>query len=133
MNAADHLSEDNIFVNHNRPTHVFCTAKLYVQRFYLRNSFTDYEFHEVAAGALFLACKTGEHFRPLRKFIPTVAYSSSHKQIQENDKEYMRWRQIVLFYEQFVAAELGFNFGCVLPHDYLNVIAKRFGCTLLSF
>lgn len=48
------------------PNHVACTAKYYVQHFYVNRSFLEFDFAEVSTGALLLAIKTCELLKSFR-------------------------------------------------------------------
>ncbi|KAJ3277307.1 hypothetical protein HDU76_010432, partial [Blyttiomyces sp. JEL0837] len=54
------------------PVETLATARAYFQRFYMRKSFRNKDYHQYMVGAtcLFLACKTTDKYQHLNNLIP---------------------------------------------------------------
>ncbi|ODV95170.1 hypothetical protein PACTADRAFT_49915, partial [Pachysolen tannophilus NRRL Y-2460] len=74
------------------------TSCVYFHRFFMRRSFKHYHHYEVAAAAIFLACKVQENRRGYKELIIPVARHSSKNMnlvVDSNTKEYWKWKETI--------------------------------------
>ena len=84
---------------------------------------------EVAATCVFLATKVEENPRKLPDLITASARFSQRNwelEIDEQSKEYWRWRDIILYTEEHLLESLCFDFDIVHPYSYLWELVNRF-------
>ncbi|KAG7131506.1 Cyclin pch1 like protein [Verticillium longisporum] len=91
-------------------------AGVFFHRFYMRYSMVEerggIHHYNIAATALFLANKTEENCRKTKEIIITVAkvaQKNSQLIIDEQSKEYWRWRDNILAYEELMLELLTFD------------------------
>ncbi|KAJ3417129.1 hypothetical protein HDV05_006988 [Chytridiales sp. JEL 0842] len=120
------------------PPEVTCTAKMYLQRFFMRHSFGKrQELHPYMIGgtALYLACKTRDHYRKLDLLINafrTVANTpkgwapGKPMPTLPHDVEAVRWREQILLHEETLCSALCFDLVVELPHGPVASMLKQF-------
>jgi len=84
----------------------------------------------VAATSLFLANKTEENCYKTKSIIIAVAKVAQKKPnliIDEQSKEYWRWRDSILMYEELMLEILTFDLNIAQPYDYLFSVLKELG------
>ncbi|RKP04117.1 hypothetical protein CXG81DRAFT_2487, partial [Caulochytrium protostelioides] len=108
---------------------VMTSATIYLHRFYMRQSFQQHQFQEVAAAAIFVASKVEEHHRRIDAVILAVARTMSKSdvlQIPEHHRETRRWNDRILFYEQHLLAMICYDLGVMLPYTPLMELCHLF-------
>ncbi|KAK3336551.1 cyclin-like protein [Cercophora scortea] len=106
-------------------------AAVFFHRFYMRYSMAEEKggihHYNIAATALFLANKTEENCRRTKDLIIAVgkvAQKNAKAVIDEQSKEYWRWRDSILTYEELMLETLTFDLMVETPYthlyDYLN-------------
>ncbi|KAG7149677.1 Cyclin pch1 like protein [Verticillium longisporum] len=101
-------------------------AGVFFHRFYMRYSMVEerggIHHYNIAATALFLANKTEENCRKTKEIIITVAkvaQKNSQLIIDEQSKEYWRWRDNILAYEELMLELLTFDLMVENPYHRL--------------
>ncbi|KAI1339111.1 cyclin-like protein [Xylariaceae sp. FL0016] len=114
-------------------------ASIFFHRFYMRQSMVEEKHgvhhYNIAATALFLANKTEENCRKTKDIIIAVARIAQKNpklQVDEQSKEYWRWRDSILMYEEIMLENLTFDLMVDNPHfklyellGQLNVIHNK--------
>lgn len=84
--------------------------------------------YNIAATALFLATKTEENCRKTKEIViavAKVAQKNASLIIDEQSKEYWRWRDNILLYEELMLEHLTFDVVLQSPYNYLyNFLQK---------
>jgi len=83
----------------------------------------------IAATCIFLATKVEENPRKLPDIIKNTSRFAQKNwtlQIDEQDKEYWRWRDTILYNEDVLLEQLCFDFDVVHPYEYLVNLVTRF-------
>ncbi|RAL63722.1 hypothetical protein DID88_003369 [Monilinia fructigena] len=111
------------------PMTTVSVASLYFHRFYMRKSMvsdkkgcTGIHHYEIGATALFLATKTEETIRGTKPFIFAcikVAQKNPKLEVDASSKEYWRWRDSILMYEELMLELLCFDLSAHSPLKYL--------------
>ncbi|QSZ28955.1 hypothetical protein DSL72_003462 [Monilinia vaccinii-corymbosi] len=111
------------------PMTTVSVASLYFHRFYMRRSMasdkkgsTGIHHYEIGATALFLATKTEETIRGTKPFIFAcikVAQKNPKLEVDASSKEYWRWRDSILMYEELMLELLCFDLSAHSPLKYL--------------
>ena len=133
------------------PQLTLATASVFFHRFYMRSSMvpergglhhyvwypiplepltTDIDiFHQnIAATALFLATKTEENCRKTKEIViavAKVAQKNASLIIDEQSKEYWRWRDNILLYEELMLECLTFDVVLQSPYNFLYGFLQR--------
>ncbi|KAM0332190.1 hypothetical protein ACHAQA_002465 [Verticillium albo-atrum] len=101
-------------------------AGVFFHRFYMRYSMVEEKggihHYNIAATALFLANKTEENCRKTKEIIITVAkvaQKNTQLIIDEQSKEYWRWRDNILAYEELMLELLTFDLMIENPYKML--------------
>ncbi|KAK1600515.1 cyclin-K [Colletotrichum navitas] len=101
-------------------------AGVFFHRFYMRYSMVEEKggihHYNIAATALFLANKTEENCRKTKEIIITVAKVAQKNpklMIDEMSKEYWRWRDSILMYEELMLEYLTFDLMVENPYQRL--------------
>lgn len=109
-------------------------AGVFFHRFYMRCSMVEEKHgihhYNIAATALFLANKTEENCRKTKDIIVAVAkvaQKNSKLIIDEQSKEYWRWRDSILMYEEIMLENLTFDLVVEDPHNALYNILGQIG------
>ncbi|KAI0125578.1 cyclin-K [Xylariales sp. AK1849] len=116
-------------------------AGVFFHRFYMRMSMVEeggkggIHHYNIAATALFLANKTEENCRKTKDIIiavARVAQKNAKLIIDEQSKEYWRWRDSILMHEEIMLEKLTFDLIVDNPHmqlykllEHINVIHNK--------
>ena len=112
------------------PQITLATASVFLHRFYMRHSMQTYHYYSMAATCLFLAYKVEECVRKMRELVVAcvrVAQKDPHKNVDEQDKEYWRWRDIILQYEDLLLEAICFDLSLEPPYKTLFDLLVQFG------
>jgi protein BUR2 len=109
-------------------------AGVFFHRFYMRRSMVEEKqgihHYNIAATALFLANKTEENCRKTKEIIiavAKVAQKNSKLIVDEQSKEYWRWRDSILMYEEVMLESLTFDVMIDNPHIKLYEFLGQVG------
>ncbi|KAL2066975.1 hypothetical protein VTL71DRAFT_1399, partial [Oculimacula yallundae] len=109
-------------------------ASTFFHRFYMRRSMVEKKgglhHYSLAATALFLATKTEECCRKTKEIViavAKVAQKNASLIIDEQSKEYWRWRDAMLLYEEQMLEVLTFDLVVKIPYPYLIEALKNLG------
>ncbi|KAK3987738.1 cyclin-like protein [Cladorrhinum sp. PSN332] len=113
------------------PAITIWVASVFFHRFYMRFSLdiekpSGVHHYNIAATALFLANKTEENCRKTKDVIISVAkvaQKDSKLELDEQSKEYWRWRDNILMYEEMMLEALTFDLSVENP---LNQLREQF-------
>ncbi|KAL2132512.1 hypothetical protein VTI74DRAFT_3702 [Chaetomium olivicolor] len=107
-------------------------AAVFFHRFYMRFSLVEEKggihHYNIAATALFLANKTEENCRKTKDIIIAVAKVAQKNVkliIDEQSKEYWRWRDSILTYEELMLETLTFDLMVDNPYRAMYEIVKQ--------
>ncbi|KAK5663701.1 hypothetical protein OQA88_4132 [Cercophora sp. LCS_1] len=110
----------------NLPQTTLWVAGVFFHRFFMRTSMVEdkggVHHYNIAATALFLANKTEENCRKTKDLIiavARVAQKNSKLIIDEQSKEYWRWRDSILTYEERMLESLTFDLMVSIPYNQL--------------
>ena len=117
------------------PQITLATASVFLHRFYMRHSMQTapgkgYHHYEVGATSLFLATKVEENCRKMKELVVAcvrVAQKEPHKIVDEQDKEYWRWRDVILFNEDVMLEAVCFDLSLEPPHKLFFDLLMMFG------
>ncbi|KAH7039685.1 cyclin-K [Microdochium trichocladiopsis] len=105
------------------PQTTLYVAGVFFHRFYMRSSLVEEKHgvhhYNIAATALFLANKIEENCRKTKDVIiniAKVAQKNSKLIVDEQSKEYWRWRDSILMYEEVMLENLTFDLMIENPH-----------------
>ncbi|EPY51609.1 P-TEFB associated cyclin [Schizosaccharomyces cryophilus OY26] len=116
----------NVGLRLKLPQLTLATANAYFHRFYLRFSLKEYHYYDIAATCVFLASKVEDSNRKLRDIIincAKVAQKNNNILIDEQTKEYWRWRDVILYTEEILLEAICFDFKVDHPfNDLLRLI-----------
>ncbi|KAK0631896.1 cyclin-like protein [Immersiella caudata] len=108
------------------PQTTLWVAGVFFHRFYMRCSMVEEKggihHYNIAATALFLANKTEENCRKTKDLIIAVgkvAQKNAKAIIDEQSKEYWRWRDSILTYEELMLEMLTFDLMVDIPYHQL--------------
>lgn len=111
------------------PQITLATASVFLHRFYMRHSMQTYHYYSMAATCLFLAYKVEECVRKMRELVVAcvrVAQKDPHKNVDEQDKEYWRWRDNILQYEDLLLEAICFDLSLDPPYKTLFDLLIQF-------
>lgn len=111
------------------PQITLATASVFLHRFYMRHSMQVYHYYSMAATCLFLAYKVEECVRKMRELVVAcvrVAQKDPHKNVDEQDKEYWRWRDNILQYEDLLLEAICFDLSLEPPYKTLFELLMQF-------
>ena len=118
------------------PQITLSTASVFLHRFYMRHSMvenvgdrTGFHYYPIAATCLFLATKVEENCRKMRELVIAcvkVAQKDPSKVVDEQDREYWRWKDNILLYEDRLMEALCFDFSLEPPYKTLFELLLRF-------
>jgi len=105
------------------------TACIFFQRFYVRHSFKKHDHHVVALTCLFLAAKTEDEPRKLKKVAEKYHTLMQQKQNKTpiqllNEETYFFYKSKVCIYERIVLQTLSFDLNVVHPHKIMIKMCK---------
>ncbi|KAH8594287.1 cyclin-like protein [Bisporella sp. PMI_857] len=116
------------------PQTTLATASVFFHRFYMRCSMVveqgGLHHYNIAATALFLATKTEENCRKTKEIViavAKVAQKNASLIIDEQSKEYWRWRDSILLYEEVMLEQLTFDVVLQSPYNYLFEFVPKLG------
>nr|XP_023014591.1 cyclin-T2 isoform X1 [Leptinotarsa decemlineata] len=97
------------------------TAIVYMHRFYVFHSFTNFPWHQMASAALFLAAKVEEQPRKLEYVIRVSNMCKNNKDtnIDINSERYISQSQDLVFNENILLQTLGFDVAIDHPHTHV--------------
>ena len=110
------------------PQLTLATASVYLHRFFMRHSMVDLpnrpgmHHYTVAATALFLATKVEENCRKIRELVVAccrVAQKQPNLVVDEQNKEYWKWRDTILHNEDVLLEALCFDLEFEQPYRIL--------------
>ncbi|KAK4231198.1 cyclin-like protein [Podospora fimiseda] len=112
----------------NLPVVTIWVASVFFHRFYMRYSLdiekpSGVHHYNIAATALFLAGKTEENCRKTKDVIiavAKVAQKDTSLELDEQSKEYWRWRDNILMYEELMLEALTFDLTVENPLNHLR-------------
>ncbi|TPX16731.1 uncharacterized protein E0L32_003672 [Thyridium curvatum] len=111
---------------HALPSVTLFVASVFFHRFYMRYSMVEEKggihHYNIAATALFLANKTEENCFKTKNIIIAVAKVAQKNPkliIDEQSKEYWRWRDSILMYEELMLEVLTFDLMVTNPYEQL--------------
>ncbi|KAL2271255.1 hypothetical protein VTJ83DRAFT_626 [Remersonia thermophila] len=109
------------------PQPTLWVAGVFFHRFYMRFSMVEEKggihHYNIAATALFLANKSEENCRKTKNLIiavAKVAQKNIHLVIDEQSKEYWKWRDSILAYEELMLETLTFDLMVGQPYRHLH-------------
>ena len=111
------------------PQITLATASVFLHRFYMRHSMQTYHYYSMAATCLFLAYKVEECVRKMRELVVAcvrVAQKDPYKNVDEQDKEYWRWRDNILQYEDLLLEAICFDLSLEPPYKTLFDLLIQF-------
>ncbi|KAL9544048.1 hypothetical protein PS6_008957 [Mucor atramentarius] len=106
----------------NLPQLVVVTATTYFHRFFMRRSMKYYHVYEIAATCLFVATKVEECTRRLRDIVIACAQKGQKNdklKLEEDEKDFIRWKETLLYNEIIVLETLCFDLSVEHPHTSL--------------
>ena len=110
------------------PQFTLATAAVYLHRFYMRHSMVDLpgrpglHHYAIAATSLFLATKVEESCRKMKELVVAccrVAQKQPNLVVDEQNKEYWRWRDTILMNEDHLLEALCFDLQTEQPYRFL--------------
>ena len=117
------------------PQITLSTASVFLHRFYMRHSMEDsgdrkgFHYYPIAASCLFLATKVEENCRKMKELVIAcvkVAQKDPNKQVDEQDREYWRWKDNILHNEDLLMEALCFDFSLDPPYKTLFDLLLQF-------
>lgn len=112
------------------PQTTISTACIFLHRFYMRFPLRDFHYYETAATTLFLATKCEETGRKLSDLIVACAKTAQKNDsalIDEQSKDYWRWRDVILYNEELLLEALCFDLVIEHPYTLLKEYLRQFG------
>ncbi|KAI4132724.1 MAG: hypothetical protein LQ338_000554 [Usnochroma carphineum] len=118
------------------PQVTLATASVLLHRFYVRHSMVDvpgrpgFHYYSMAATSIFLATKIEEDCRKMKELVVAcvrVAQKDPHKLVDEQDKEYWRWKDNILHNEDVLLEALCFDLTLEPPYRILREYLDYFG------
>ncbi|MCJ1229861.1 hypothetical protein MMC12_006531 [Toensbergia leucococca] len=117
------------------PQITLATASVYLHRFFMRYSMVDLphraglHYYSIAATSLFLATKVEEDCQKMKELVVAcvrVAQKDPSKVVDEQDKEYWRWKDTILHNEDLLLEALCFDLSLEPPYKTLFELLIRF-------
>ena len=118
------------------PQITLASAAVFLHRFYTRHSMQDlpgrpgHHYYSMAASSLFLATKVEENCRKMKELVVAcvrVAQKDPYKTVDEQDKEYWRWRDNILQNEDLLLEAICFDLRLEPPYKTLYDLLLMFG------
>lgn len=110
------------------PQTTVSTACIFLHRFYMRFSLKEFHYYDIAATSLFLATKSEETGRKLKDIViacAKTALKDPHAIIDEQSKDYWRWRDTILYNEELLLEALCFDLTIAHPYAALKQNWRR--------
>ncbi|KAI9314612.1 cyclin-like protein [Dichotomocladium elegans] len=111
----------------NLPQLVVATACTFFHRFYMRHSMKRFHVYDIAATSLLVATKVEECTRRLKDFINVCnqkAQKNDQLHIEENTREYKKWKDTVLANETVLLEAICFDFTIDHPQGIVLEIGE---------
>ncbi|KAK7976205.1 carbamoyl-phosphate synthase subunit L [Apiospora arundinis] len=124
----------NVGIMLNLPQLTLYVAGVFFHRFYMRCSMDEkrgIHHYNIAATAIFLANKTEENGAKTKNIIiavAKVAQKNANLIIDEQSKEYWRWRDSILSYEEVMLEYLTFDLSITHPYQILYKLLEELNC-----
>ncbi|KAK5370450.1 hypothetical protein LTR20_010130 [Exophiala xenobiotica] len=117
------------------PQLTLATASVYLHRFFMRHAMVQnnkpgLHHYSVAATALFLATKVEENYRKMRELVVAccrVAQKQPNLVVDEQSKEYWKWRDTILHNEDLLLEALCFDLQLEQPYRILLDFLRLYG------
>ncbi|KAF2236800.1 cyclin-like protein, partial [Viridothelium virens] len=118
------------------PQLTLSTAAVFFNRFLMRNSLVDkpgrkaLHHYQVAATAVFLATKVEENCRKVKELVIAccrVAQKNPNLIVDEQSKDYWRWKDTILLNEDVLLENLCFDLTIEAPHKIFYEYLKLHG------
>lgn len=106
------------------------TGSTFFHRFFVRHSFKEFHYYEIASAALLLATKVTEHHRKLRDFAVLFTKIAQHNpklNVDEQSPEYWKWRNSIVLNEELLLETLCFDLTLDDPYAILKRILSKYG------
>ncbi|KAH0848330.1 Cyclin-T1-4 [Fonsecaea pedrosoi] len=109
------------------PQLTLATASVYLHRFFMRHAMVQnnrpgFHHYSVAATAIFLATKVEENYRKMKELVVAccrVAQKQPNLVVDEQSKEYWKWRDTILHNEDLLLEALCFDLQLEQPYRIL--------------
>ena len=117
------------------PQITLATASTFLHRFYMRYSMESlpgkpgHHYYSMAATSLFLATKVEENCRKMKDLVIAcvrVAQKDPYKMVDEQDKEYWKWRDNILLNEDLLLEAICFDLRLEPPYKILHDLLHYF-------
>ncbi|KAL8786704.1 MAG: hypothetical protein Q9213_002641 [Squamulea squamosa] len=118
------------------PQVTLATASVLLHRFFVRHSMVEapgrpaFHYYSMAATSIFLATKIEEDCRKMKELVVAcvrVAQKDPRKYVDEQDKEYWRWKDNILHNEDVLLEALCFDLTLEPPYKVLFEYLNYFG------
>lgn len=118
------------------PQITLATASVFLHRFFMRHSMVDlpnrpgFHYYSMAATSLFLATKVEENCRKMKELVVAcvrVAQKDPNKAVDEQDKEFWRWKDNILHNEDLLLEAICFDLSLEPPYKTLFELLVLFG------
>ncbi|EXJ82949.1 hypothetical protein A1O3_06766 [Capronia epimyces CBS 606.96] len=117
------------------PQLTLATAAVYFHRFFMRHAMVQnnkpgLHHYSVAATALFLATKVEENYRKMKELVVAccrVAQKNPNLVVDEQSKEYWKWRDTILHNEDLLLEALCFDLQLEQPYRILFDFLRFYG------
>lgn len=118
------------------PQITLATASVYLHRFFMRHSMFDlptrpgFHYYSMAATSLFLATKVEENCRKMKELVVAcvrVAQKEPNKAVDEQDREFWRWKDNILHNEDLLLEAICFDLSLEPPYTTLFELLVHFG------
>lgn len=118
------------------PQITLATASVFLHRFFMRHSMVDlpnrpgFHYYSMAATSLFLATKVEENCRKMKELVVAcvrVAQKDPNKAVDDQDKEYWRWKDNILHNEDLLLEAICFDLSLEPPYKTLFELLVFFG------
>ncbi|KAF2791491.1 cyclin-like protein [Melanomma pulvis-pyrius CBS 109.77] len=118
------------------PQTTLSTAAVFFNRFVMRNSlkarpgYKPLHQYQIAATALFLATKVEENCRKMKELVIAcvrVALKDPNKLVDEQTKDFWKWRDTILYSEDVILESLCFDLSVEPPYKTMYEMLKYYG------
>ncbi|KAI8331528.1 cyclin-like protein [Chlamydoabsidia padenii] len=112
----------------NLPQLVVATATTFFHRFFMRHSMKRFHIYDMAATSLFVAAKVEENTRRIKDFVNACAQKAAKNDklvLNEDSKDFVRWKETMLFNEVILLETLCFDLTIEHPHLYLEYLETQ--------
>jgi protein BUR2 len=118
------------------PQTTLSTAAVFFNRYLMRNSlkprpgYKPLHHYQVAATALFLATKVEENCRKMKELVVAcvrVALKDPNKLVDEQTKDFWKWRDTILYSEDVLLESLCFDLNVESPYKTMYEMLRYYG------